>query len=231
MDITKTLRLQRTKRSLDILYENSLPLPGGSQSALADHTYARKAVRQQPKGLKMRFLPAGFRETDLAQSGSSSSSSPSRASSNIEMTDVDFRSHFKVPEGFPESAPVDKPHHIKAERARESPHQAASDQLVSREERQKKPKYDHSRVEKRDSTVEPRVPNGVHKPPKEPKKAKGHRIHGQDHHKDPKVMRDDKGRRRETSLERRRRKKQERRLRGKHRDEDNMDGVEVEPVV
>ncbi|KAH8593892.1 DNA-directed RNA polymerase I subunit RPA34.5-domain-containing protein [Bisporella sp. PMI_857] len=65
-----------------------LPVDTTDQSSSARATIpAKKPVRQQPKGLKMRFRPLGFGEGDMGKIGSSSSSSDSESGSDEDMLD------------------------------------------------------------------------------------------------------------------------------------------------
>jgi hypothetical protein len=71
-------------------------LPGISNSDAPSSTAtipAKKPVRKQPKGLRMRFLPIGFGEGDAGKLGSESSED-----SDVEMGEAPKLTSFKAPE-------------------------------------------------------------------------------------------------------------------------------------
>jgi len=76
--ISQTLNLQQVVHLPNLTKAQADPA-SGSAAAASSNTNSTKPVRQQPKGLRMRFLPSGFGDEDPGTLGSSDSETPTPA--------------------------------------------------------------------------------------------------------------------------------------------------------
>lgn len=165
----------------------------------------RKEARKQPKGLRLRFLPAGFRATDADRSGWSSSS---EETSDKEHTQSKFHDRFQVPRGLEEPG--------RREQAVDSEGQGRTSNNLPADpdESRRKSKHSRHRHERSKVTSEGIIEERAHRSHISPNRSqdKSHHREQEREHKKRKAEpeRDEHGRRRETSAERAKRKKKER---------------------
>ena len=84
--ISQTLNLQQVVH-LPNLTKARVDPASSSAAAASSNTNSTKPVRQQPKGLRMRFLPSGFGDEDPGTLGSSDSETPTPARPAFRMPD------------------------------------------------------------------------------------------------------------------------------------------------
>ena len=97
--ISQTLNLQQVVHLPNLAKTQADPA-SGSAAAASSNTNSTKPIRQQPKGLRMRFLPSGFGGEDPGTLGSSDSETPTPA-----------RPEFKMPDGSRPTHRTEKRNH------------------------------------------------------------------------------------------------------------------------
>ena len=201
-DFAKTLHLQLNSHPLNTARRQQ---EHGTESQLASSSQgqSQKRARKQPKGLKLRFVPAGARATHGDQTGWSSS----EETSDEEQGRSRFHNKFQVPKGLEDPAQTETGEHAEDS---EGQRRMSVNPSANHEGHRRRAKDSHARdaISKlMEGVIEP----NAHKSASQSSHYKTHQGEQERMHKKRKAEpeRDEHGRRRETSVERVRRKKKE----------------------
>ncbi|KAI9785868.1 MAG: hypothetical protein M1816_008195 [Peltula sp. TS41687] len=202
LDFTKSLHLQLNSGSMSTSHQPEQD-PG-----LNTQERPSKGARKQPKGLRLRFAPAGTRATDADQTGWSSSSEETSAEGHAGSR---FHDQFQVPKGLEEPAQRGSREHAEDSQER---HRRPGNPTADQNERRSKPKSSHKRDDRSKIGSEGVMEQAVSNPPQPSQRSsrdKNHQGEQERVHKKRKAEpgRDEHVRRRETSVERAKRKKKE----------------------